>query len=356
MRAAAGRVLHHEYWPTWVFYLPVYPYAAWLSLRHGGVMAFSCCNPGIPAGGGIVGESKHDIMRRLGTSPAVLPTGLIAPGDVETRLRSLREFMGAHAVTFPVVLKPDAGQRGMGVRVIDGERKAREYLADMTAPAVAQPFHPGPHECGVLWVRRLPGDGPGPLAGRIYAITRKEFPVVVGDGRTTLADLVRGHPRFSRQARVFLARLGPRGGAVPAAGERVRLGHAGNHCQGTLFRDGADLLTPALESAIDALAAGFDGGLDVGRMDLRYESDEALRRGEGFAVLELNGTTSEATNMYDPDRSLLWAWSVLLGLWKRMYALGAWRRGLGVRPVTVGEVWRQWRAFSRGRRGGEVSD
>ena len=90
---------------------------------------------------------------------------------------------------------------------------------------------------------------------------------------------------------------------MPAAGEAVRLARAGNHCQGTEFRDGRHLHTPALEAAVDAIARRIDG-FYFGRFDVRYASPEALARGEGFAIVELNGVTSEATHVYDPDGSL----------------------------------------------------
>jgi hypothetical protein len=44
-------------------------------------------------------------------------------------------------------------------------------------------------------------------------------------------------------------------------------------------------------------------------------------RGEEMGIVELNGLTSEPTNIYDPNRSLRWAWSTLLGYWRHVEAL-----------------------------------
>jgi hypothetical protein len=187
-------------------------------------------------------------------------------------------------------------------------------------------------------------------------VTRKEFPVIVGDGRRTLEQLIHAHPRFHRQAGVFLERFAAERGRVLAPGESLRLALSGNHCQGTLFSDGADLITPDLELAIDRLARGFKGGLDIGRFDIRYESDEALRRGDGFAVVELNGTMGESTNIYDPERSIFWAYSVLGAQWKLLYELGAARRREGARPLSVLEIWRELRRHLRERSGPAVAD
>jgi pimeloyl-ACP methyl ester carboxylesterase len=349
------RVVRYEYWPSFVFYLPLLPFVACLGLKHRGVRVVTCCNPGIENGGGLIGESKATIMRRLGNSACVLPTMLIEQGSVEERAAQVAQAMRRAEISFPIVMKPNAGQRGFAVAKVTSEAGVRAYLERMTAPAVVQPFSPGPRECGVLWARHADGPREG-LHGFIFSVTRKEFAWVEGDGARTLEELIYAHPRHRRQAATFLTRLADRAGEVVPAGERVELGMAGNHCQGTLFRDGADLITPQLARAIDALAAGFDGGLDFGRFDLRYRSDEELRRGEGFDIVELNGTMSESTNLYDPDKGLFWAYGVLFSQWRLMFELGASRRRTGAKPIGIGAllttVWEHY----RGRAGSPVSD
>lgn len=356
--AALDRLPRHEYWPPFVFYLPLLPWIAWLSLRHRGLMTWTCCNPAIPFGGGIVGESKSDILRALAhAGPAVMPSALIQPGPVDQRLESLRSAMrGPGGVgPYPIVLKPDTGQRGYGVRVIRSDDDALGYFKAMPRAVVAQAFHPGPHECGITWVRDP--DAPPGRIGRVYAVTRKEFPSVVGDGRRTLEELIYRDRRYRRQAGVFLARFAGSRAWVPFAGETVRLAQSGNHAQGTLFRDGADLITPALEARIDSVIAAYaspvgtptDPGIDYARLDIRYESDELLREGRGVGIVELNGTTGEPTNLYDPGRSVVWAYSVLFGQWSRLYRLGAARRGRGVRAIGLRSLLTAWRGFARGR-------
>jgi hypothetical protein len=224
----------------------------------------------------------------------------------------------------------------------------------VTTNVLVQRFHPGPEECGVLWARS-DSRGNGRL-GHIYSITRKEFPHVEGDGHRTLAELIWRHPRYHRQAPVFLERFADQHDMVLGAGERLRLCQSGNHCQGTLFRDGADLITPALEARIDQIVRTFAGELDIGRFDLRYESDVLLRRGEGFGIVEFNGTAGESTNIYDPDRSVLWTYRVLYGQWKLLYELGAQRRRAGVQPLRVWELLRQIRGHFADRRGSPIAD
>jgi hypothetical protein len=367
-----ARRFHHEFWPAWLFYAPVVPYIGWLALRHG-AMTWTCCNPEIDPGGGIVGESKHRILGDLPAwaSDVVLRTHMIKAGtDAPARARRAVELIedGDLALGYPAILKPDSAQRGFGVRVVRGREDVEPYFRIHSCDVVAQRYHPGPEECGVFWMRRRPADTVGAeptdgSTGFIYSITRKTFPWVIGDGRRTLRELVESHARLSRQASVFHRRHATRWNIAPAAGEKVRLAEAGNHCQGTLFSDGSDLITPALSGVIDRLASGFaadrraGGGLDFGRFDLRYSSDEDLRAGRGLAIIELNGVTSESTNLYDPSRSTLWAYRTLMGQWRNLFELGAWRRRSGgVDAMSLWFLARLIREFYRGRPAAEVSD
>lgn len=354
LRVTLARTLHHEWWPAWLWYLPLLPYLLYLALRHRGLAVFTCCNPGIENGGGWVGESKHAIMKALGDHPAVLPTILIPPGTPDDRLASLLRGLKSQPrpFDFPVILKPNAGQRGHAVKLARSPEDARVYLAAMTSPAACQPYHPGPAEFGVLWAR-APGS---PDSGRIYSINRKTFPVLTGDGSRTIEELMAAHPRFRLQAEVFLTRLGDDCLRIPAPGEAIRLSLSGNHAQGTLFADGEDLITPALERTIGALALGFAGGLDLGRFDIRCPDEDALRRGEGLAIIELNGVTSESANLYDPARSTAWAYRVLFGLWDRLYALGAERRRAGARPLSITDLWRLQTQYKGSVSGSSIAD
>jgi hypothetical protein len=236
--------------------------------------------------------------------------------------------MEADGWSFPIVLKPDVGQRGSGVRVIRSESQADAYLQSHEAPLVAQVYHAGPYEAGIFYYR-YPGDG----SGRIFSITDKIFPAVTGDGRSTLSDLIWAHPRYRMQAPRFMARHDGQLGRVPAEGERVPLGLVGNHVQGTMFRDGAHLITPALERRIDAIARAYEGFF-VGRFDVRYQSVEGFKAGTDLSIVELNGVTSESTNIYDPSKSLLWAYRTLFRQWAIIFRVASRNRARGERPTS----------------------
>jgi len=315
-----------EFWPAWLFNLPVALWGAALALRYRSLTVFTCANPGIEDGG-VVGESKSAILSRL-PQAWVMPWALVDAGALQARLSQVRDLMAMRGWRFPIVAKPDVGQRGTGVRWLKGDDEVREYFSAEAGRVVLQVPHAGPFEAGVFYIRH-----PYERYGRIFSITDKRFPAVVGDGVSTVEGLIVAHDRYRLQAGVFLARLGTDRSRVPAAGERVALGRAGNHCQGTEFLDGQWLHTPALERRIDGIAQQFEGFF-FGRFDLRYRNRAAFMAGQDLTVIELNGVTSEATHIYDPSGSLLTAWRTLMRQWSLAFAIGAANRARGCRPTS----------------------
>ena len=316
--ARVSRIWRWEFWPTWLFYLPVGFWITWLVLRYGGYRTLASANPGIQDGG-IAGESKFDILAHL-PHEWTMPSALLEPGTLDERIHALKVLVRAQAWSCPLVLKPDIGQRGTGVRLVHHLDDAAAYLRAMTARVVVQPFHPGPFEAGIFYYRT-----PGATSGRILCVTDKHFPVVYGDGVSSIEELVWAHRRYRMQARTFLVRLGERRLAVPAAGERVTLGIAGNHAQGAMFTDGRDMITPALEARVDAIAREYEGFF-IGRFDVRYRDRRAFMDGRDLAIVELNGATAECTNIYDPAGSLFSAYRQLFGQWRLVFAIGAANR------------------------------
>ena len=356
LKADLKKCVAHEFWPFWFLYAPLVPWLALLGFRHK-LMSPTCVNPGIPHAGGFVGESKSTICSALEGSERVLPWALIKADDEHRAERAVERIATDESLGgYPVVLKPDASERGFGVHLARSEADVRTYLGRAHEDVQIQRYHPGPIEVGVLW-SRVPG-APGKAdeaPGEIFSITRKTFPEVTGDGEHTLEELIWHHPRYRCQAEVFTRRFEGKLDEVIPKGEVFSLGRAGNHSQGAIFSDGADLITPELTDAFERIGQAFrnpetGGRLDFGRFDVRAESEEALKKGEGFAIVELNGALSESTNMYDPERSAIWCYRVMFAQWARVFRLGAMRRREGARPLSPGQLWRMIREHRRATR------
>jgi membrane protein DedA with SNARE-associated domain len=302
-----------EFWPLWFFYLPVIAYIVWLAVKHRSLALFTAANPGIPAGG-LVGESKSEILAKL-------PAEFVARYEVVTEPPAF----------FPAVLKPDAGQRGLGVAVVRSRTEAEEYFQVKRGPTIAQEYVPG-FEFGVFYYRY-----PNAARGHIYSITEKSFPTVTGDGRSRLEELILRDDRAVCMARFFLKKHADRLDRVPAAGEVVPLAELGTHRRGSVFRDGGWVKTPELEAVIDRISRSFDGFF-VGRYDIRTPSVEDFKRGGNFKIIELNGVTSEATHIYQPGASLVAGYRTLMRQWRITFEIAAQNRASGRAPLTLREV------------------
>jgi membrane protein DedA with SNARE-associated domain len=340
--ATVSRLWRWEFWPSWLFYLPLLPWLAWLSVRHRGALVWTAANPGIPHGG-VVGESKSAILDRL-PSAWTLPAILVPPGPLAGRLAVVQQALAERGWSFPLILKPDAGQRGVGVQRAGDLALVEHYLQEHPDAVIVQVYHPGPFEAGVFYYRV-----PGEATGHIFSITDKVFPVVVGDGVATIEELIWAHPRYRMQARTFLDGHDGQRDRVLEKGERFILTLAGNHCQGTLFHDGAHLITAELERSVDAIARQFPG-FYIGRFDIRYRDIEDFRAGRDLGIVELNGATSESTNLYDPSRSLFAAYSLLYRQWSLLYRIGAANRQEGHLATGAWALMRLVWGYYRSRR------
>jgi membrane protein DedA with SNARE-associated domain len=325
LTARLSRWSRWEFWPMWLFYAPVAGWLVWLSLRYRGIATITASNPGMPDGG-VVGESKFDILSKLPAAWTV-PSALVDAAMPAARAQRVLDVVRERGWTLPLILKPDVGQRGVGVKLAREVADVHTYCAAASGRIVVQPYHSGPFEAGIFYYRF-----PGQPHGRIFSITDKHFPRVVGDGVSTLEALIWAHPRYRMQAATFLARHRPALGRVLVKGETLQLAIAGNHAQGTLFRDGSHLWTPALERRIDEVARAYPGFF-VGRFDVRYENIAAFQDGRDLAIVELNGATAESTDIYDPARTLANAYRTLFRQWAIVFAIGAANRAAGV-PVT----------------------
>lgn len=339
------RVTRWEFWPVWVVYTPIVLWMWLLALRHRSATAWCASNPGIE-GGGVVGESKADILAALGSGPPateVLPAWCALPASLgeEGRREAFRAFRAALGPG-RVVLKPDAGQRGSGVLITTDDDEALRYLDESGIDLVAQEYADG-IEFGVFWVRR-----PDSTEGEIISITEKRLAEVVGDGEHSLEHLILADERAVCLADYYLHKNHDRLAQVPAPGERVVLGDLGTHARGAIFLDASDLNTQRLNERIRDVSACFDG-FYFGRYDVKAPSREALARGEGLRVIEVNGVTSESTHVYDPEHSFVYGLRVLLRQWSLAFEIGAMNRARGVRTPSLFGLLAEWLRYRRGQ-------
>jgi hypothetical protein len=167
----------------------------------------------------------------------------------------------------------------------------------------------------------------------------------VGDGRSTIRDLIRRDPRANSKADAHLGRdplhCGVAGldlDAVPAVDEIVRLSFIGSNRVGGLYRNAEIYITPALTERIDEIAKAIPE-FWFGRFDLRFRSVDALMRGEEFSIVEINGAGAEAIHIWDPDMDLWEAYRTLFRQQALMFEVARRNRDRGFEPLRVSELY-----------------
>ncbi len=342
-RTAGERPLSFfEFWPDWLFYFPVAVHWIALGLRYRDFTLPTAANPTITAGG-LCGESKLETLEQVqGPMRDLLAryTSVVARRD---GTEAAETAMTAAGIDYPVVAKPAVGCNGTGVRLLHGRDALVRYLTQFPGGerVVLQEFVADEGEAGIFYVRH-----PGEKAGRITSITLKHAPVVTGDGRSTLRQLIQADSRAGQVPHLYLPRLAHRLHEVPRQGERVRLVFVGNHCKGSIFEDGTRLVTPALTQAFERLARATPG-FHFGRIDVRFASLTALLRGEGFRIIEINGAGSEATHIWDPSTTLGQAWRAQFFHYGAAFRIGAANRARGHRSCGLRSLYRLWRRQKR---------
>jgi hypothetical protein len=331
-----------EFWPDWLFYFPVVVHWIALGLRHRDFSLPTAANPAITAGG-LCGERKTETLDLVQGPARELLARYIAveaqAGAAETAARAL----ASAGLDYPLVVKPDVGCNGTGVRLLHGPDDLDGYLSEFPSGEriVLQEFIAYEGEAGIFYVRN-----PDEPWGRITSITLKHAPVLIGDGRSSLRQLIHADPRAGRIPHLYLPRLARRLESVPRQGERVRLVFVGNHCKGSIFQDGTRLVTAALTESFERIARSMPH-FHFGRIDVRFESLPSLLRGEGFRIIEINGAGSEATHVWDPTTSLWEAWRAQFFHYGAAFRIGAANRARGFATIGVRSMYRLWRRQKR---------
>ena len=339
------RLTRWEYWRPPVFYLPVIVYCLYLGMRHRSLTLFTASNPGIPEGG-FREESKAQILESLKDgNPHIARHRLIrASNPRDRRIRMSADFMQELGLSYPVVIKPDVGQRGEGVAIVHSEEALQRILTEREEDLIVQEYVAGV-EYGVFYYRFPDED-----SGRILSITAKRLPQLTGDGKSTLEELILRGPDTVGMARFHMRRHRENLMLVLKEGETFPLVEVGDHACGTVFLDGNAVWTPELEAAIDRLSKRFDG-FYFGRYDLRTPSIEDFRKGRNFKIVELNGVTSEAAHIYHPGNSIWYAYRILMHQWRLAFEIGAANRKRGVKPASHKRMLNLLFRYARGVKG-----
>lgn len=303
-------------------------------------------NPLIEAGG-LWGESKSRLMDQIGPDyqkwVAPFTTVFIKDNqDVDENLKNILNAMQNSGFSFPLVIKPDIGWQGYGVRVINSKEELINYLPGYpnNATIIIQELVPYEGEAGVFYSRF-----PGEEHGKVISLTFRYFPHVIGDGVSTVAKLMEKDQRTRFKLKFYLGKETLHAGLpeeyrnyVPQAGEIFRLAFIGSLRVGGLYRNGSKFITPALNQRFEEIARSIPE-FYFGRFDIKFKSIDTLREGNDFKIFEINGAGAEAIHVWDAETSLLTMYKELFSYQSTMFRIANANRKRGFKPMPAKEFY-----------------
>ncbi len=312
------KLLNWEYWPMPIVYLPTYAYYLYLSIRARSFFFFSATNPGIETGG-MFFESKWKIFEGI---PSFLYPTTILVTNIES-IQSVVSKMKLASIDFPIIAKPDRGERGWKVKKINSLQDLISYVETAPDTYLIQRYVDYPIELSVFYVRH-----PSEHCGKITSVTYKKLLSVTGDGRSTLQELIIKKDRaYLQKEKLFVTLKDELQYVLPFGTEKLLVPY-GNHVLGAEFLDYERIIDQQLLAAFETISRSIKG-FYYGRFDIRTLSIEDLKQGKNMYILELNGTGAEPAHIYDPKYSFLKAQKTLMWHYKKMFDIAQYNKKYG---------------------------
>jgi hypothetical protein len=303
--------------------MPVSFYYIYLSVRARSFFFFSASNPLIE-NGGMFFESKWLIFQQI---PGELfpATIFVNPADSMDLIHSK---MAKLNLSFPIIAKPDRGERGWLVKKIYNATELKQYKEALNITFLIQSYVDYPVELSVFYYRH-----PNKNNGIITSLTFKKLLTITGNGTNTIKELIFKNERAFLQYQ-HLQQFSTLDFDLILEKDRViEIVPYGNHALGAMFLNYNHLITPELVEVFDNISKRIQG-FCYGRYDLRCSSLEHLMQGKNVSILELNGAGAEPAHIYDPNFSFWKAQSVLAEHYKMMYEAAKANHQKGVKYMT----------------------
>ncbi|WP_375559719.1 hypothetical protein ACE193_18600 [Bernardetia sp. OM2101] len=344
------KLTNFEYWSMWFFYLPTVPYGLYLALRSGSLAYFTSVNPAVPLSG-MQGQPKQDILKLL--DEKYLPKSLYFKHN--SAFEFVKSEIEKKEINFPFIIKPEVGERGKGVEKMDSFEELQDYLNEYTkenkSDFIIQEFLTEPIELGVLYYR-LPNNLKNKVKkernnrrlkkfrdSAITSIVQKEFLTVKGDGKKTVAQLIEDSDRARFQKKRLEKEFEQEWNVTIPTNEKIVLEHIGNHCRGTKFLDGNDLITKENLAAFDEIMKSLENYY-YGRFDIKVPSIEDFKQGKGIKIMEVNGVASEPAHIYDPKTPILKAYKDIFWHMKIIQVISFQNKKDGTPYASFSQIWK----------------
>lgn len=295
------KLFHWEYWPQEIVYFIIYPYYAWIAWKLKAAGFFVIANPHDGEMNFLM-ESKIKIYKHIPTKYYPSTIYVEPTQDFNFILEEVKQAQ----ISLPFITKPNIGHKGIGVRKIHSIEELSEHHQSAKHPYLIQHLVTYEHEIGLFWVR-FPNEKNGKLIGIVY----KEYLHVIGDGKSTLEELIYSDARTYYQLHYLKNKFKDEWNSILAKDEKKIIVPFGSHFRGSKFIDYSHKITPKLTETFNTICTQINGYY-FGRMDIKFDNWKDLEDGTNFSIIETNGAGSEPTHIYDPNHSIFFAWKEIV--------------------------------------------
>jgi hypothetical protein len=282
------------------------------------------------------GESKYNILKRIPETHLPKTIFVKKGSDINWVKNKLSE-LNLH---YPIIAKPDIGERGTLVSKIKSDQDLIGYLNKNNFNFLIQEFISLPMELSVMH-HRMPGE----KKGRVTSICIKETLKVIGDGNSTVRQLMERSHRAKLQVERFEKQFPELLDIVPKYQQILELEPIGNHCRGTMFLNGNHHIDDQLIEAFNEVAAQMDD-IYYGRFDMKCKSIEDIKNGQRFMVMEYNGIGAEPAHIYDPSYPFFKKYKDIYTHWEIIYHIYKKQKKKGVKAMSVKEAVTRLKEYS----------
>lgn len=272
--------------PAWTFYLPILPYYLWLSIKRRSFSFFTNVNEGHFLGG-FVGTPKNKYLEKLDKN--LIPKTIYIKHELSWEDLSFE--IEKKQISFPLILKPNAGEQGTGVTKMLNYRELEEAFEKRKTDLIIQEFIQLPLEFGVLYYKIPLTEEEG-----ISSIALKELPFIIGDGVQTIRRLVMlkyDNTNFENISEYNI-------NMILEKDEKFDLEYIAHRNRNSIFKNQNVLYDDQLLKTFSHIAKNIDG-FNFGRFDVMAASANDLINGTNIKILEVNGVNSQPIHIFDPS-------------------------------------------------------
>lgn len=313
------RLRHWETWHYLAKYIPIMPVWGWYCLRARSLWFFSPSNPTITFGG-FEGESKKEMYEQL--PPGSYPKSIFISPSLS--FDEVQQQVAIKNFQYPFAVKPDIGMMGYMFRRIHNEEEFRQYHSKIPVDYFIQELVAYPLEVSVFYYRF-----PNQQKGTITGFLKKEFLEVVGDGKSTLRELIQNYPRVRFRLEEMKSKHADRLNDIIPEGEIYVLSHALNLSRGGRLVSLEGEKDEELLKVFDGLSH-YTKHFYYGRYDIKCASISDLKQGKNFSILEYNGCGAEPHHIYGNGNTLVQAYKIVLHHWHMLYQISRYNYENGI--------------------------